>query len=475
MSNEKKFYINGYWVDPVQSTQTIPVINPATEQEVGRIAAGSPADVDVAVQSAHRAFDGFSRSSKEERVELLKRVIAVYERRMLEIAAAITMEMGAPKNLSESAQAMIGLIHLQTALDVLEGYSFEEKMGTTRVLKEPIGVCALIAPWNWPMNQAVCKIAPALAAGCTMILKPSQLSPLSALILAEIMDEAAVPPGVFNLINGTGSVIGESLSSHPQVDMVSFTGSTGVGAGVACAASGTIKRVSLELGGKSANILLDDVNLEETVSMGVYLCMHNSGQTCIAPTRMLIPESMYEAAIEIAAQTADSIVIGDPQSPDTFMGPVSGKNQFETVSHYIEIGLSEGARLIAGGLGRPQGLDQGFYIKPTVFAGVNNSMRIAQEEIFGPVICMIPYKNEEEAIAIANDSAFGLSGYVQSASIDRARDVAKRMRTGMVHLNGAELDPVAPFGGYKQSGNGREWGRYGLEDYLETKSIMGFE
>ncbi len=461
--------------DPVESTQTIPVINPATEQEASRIASGSAADINAAVRAARRAFDGFSRSSKEDRIELLKRVIAVYERRMPDIAAAITIEMGAPKTVSETAQAPIGLIHLQTELAVLGNYCFEEKFGTTRVLKEPVGVCALIAPWNWPMNQALCKVAPALAAGCTMVLKPSQIAPLSALILAEVMDEAGVPAGVFNLVNGAGSKIGEAMSSHPQVDMVSFTGSTVVGAGVARAASSSVKRVSQELGGKSANILLDDVDLENTVTMGVYGCMHNSGQTCTAPTRMLVPQSMYEKAVEIAAKAAGSIIVGDPQSPDTFMGPVAGKNQFETVSSYIEIGLSEGARVVAGGLGRPESLDRGFYIRPTVFAKVGNSMRIAQEEIFGPVLCLIPYRSEEEAVSIANDSAFGLAGYVQSADLERARNVAKRMRTGMVHLNGAQVDPAAPFGGYKQSGNGREWGRYGLEDYLETKSVMGFE
>lgn len=474
MGNELKFYIDGKWVDPVEPGKTIAVINPATEQEITKIAAGTAADVDAAVRVAHRAFESFSQTTREYRIELLAKMIAAYERRMPDIAAAITLEMGAPKALSEALQAPIGLYHLSTTLEVLKNYKFEEQAGTSYIVKEPIGVCAMIAPWNWPMNQVLCKVAPALAAGCTMVLKPSQLSPLSALIFAEIVHEAGVPAGVFNMINGAGSAIGEAMAKHPLVDMVSITGSTTAGAAVAHAAADSIKRVSQELGGKSANILLDDVDLEAAVTEGVQSCMRNSGQTCTAPTRMLVPESLYQKAVAIAAKAAQEVAVGDPNAATTFMGPVSGKKQFDTVARYIDIGISEGAKVIAGGLGRPQGLEQGFYVKPTVFADVTNDMRIAQEEIFGPVLVMIPYKTEDEAVAIANASDFGLSGYVQSSNIERARKVAKRMRTGMVCLNGAGPDLGAPFGGYKQSGNGREWGKYGLEDYLETKAVMGF-
>jgi aldehyde dehydrogenase (NAD+) len=474
MGNELKFYIDGKWVDPVDPGKTISVVNPATEQEITKIAAGTAADVDAAVRVAHRAFQTFSQTSREERVALLAKITAIYERRMPEIAAAITQEMGAPAALSNALQAPIGLYHLSTTLEVLKNYKFEETAGTSHIVKEPIGVCAMIAPWNWPMNQVLCKVAPALAAGCTMVLKPSQLSPLSALIFAEILHEAGVPAGVFNMINGAGSAIGEAMAKHPLVDMVSITGSTGAGAAVAHAAADSIKRVSQELGGKSANILLDDVDLEAAVTEGVQSCMRNSGQTCTAPTRMLVPATLYEKAMQIAAKAADAVVVGDPNKADTFMGPVAGKKQFETVTRYIDIGLSEGAKLLAGGLGKPQGLEQGFYVKPTVFGNVNNDMRIAQEEVFGPVLVLIPYKDEDEAIAIANASDFGLSGYVQSGSLERARKVAKRMRTGMVCLNGAGPDLAAPFGGFKQSGNGREWGKYGLEDYLETKAVMGF-
>jgi aldehyde dehydrogenase (NAD+) len=474
MGNELKFYIDGKWVDPVEPGKTISVVNPATEQEITKIAAGTAADVDAAVKAAHRAFQSFSQTSREERVALLAKITAIYERRMPEIAAAITQEMGAPATLSNALQAPIGLYHLSTTLEVLKNYKFEETAGTSHIVKEPIGVCAMIAPWNWPMNQVLCKVAPALAAGCTMVLKPSQLSPLSALIFAEILHEAGVPAGVFNMINGAGSAIGEAMAKHPLVDMVSITGSTSAGAAVAHAAADSIKRVSQELGGKSANILLDDVDLEAAVTEGVQSCMRNSGQTCTAPTRMLVPAALYDKAMQIAAKAAEAVVVGDPNDANTFMGPVAGKKQFETVNRYIDIGLSEGAKLLAGGLGKPQGLEQGFYVKPTVFGNVNNDMRIAQEEVFGPVLVLIPYKDENEAVAIANASDFGLSGYVQSASIERARGVARRMRTGMVCLNGAGPDLAAPFGGFKQSGNGREWGKYGLEDYLETKAVMGF-
>jgi aldehyde dehydrogenase (NAD+) len=474
VGNEAKFYVDGSWVDPVEPGGTIAVIDPATEEEVACVAAGTVADVDAAVQAAHRAFAGYSRTTREERLALLTDFLAAYKRRLPEIAAAMTSEVGIPKTFSERVQARIGEWHLETALKVLAEYVFEEDRGTTRIIREPIGVCSLISPWNWPMNQVMVKVAPALAAGCTMVLKPSQLSPLSALILAEAIDEAGVPAGVFNLINGAGSILGGAMASHPLVDMVSVTASTEVGAAVAAAAAGSIKRVSQELGGKSANILLDDVNVERVVTGGVKACMRNSGQSCNAPTRMLIPDSLYEEAVAIAARVADGLLVGDPQSPETFMGPVAGKKQYETVRRYIEIGMAEGARVAAGGLGRPAGLELGYYVKPTIFADVSNDMRIAREEIFGPVLCLIPFKDDEEAVAIANDSDFGLSGYVHSADLERARRVARRLRTGMVHLNGANTDLGAPFGGYKKSGNGREWGRFGLEDYLEVKAVMGY-
>ena len=474
MGNEGKFYIGGRWVEPAGTGADIIVVNPATEEVVGRVAAGSAADVDAAVSSAHLAFDSFSRTTREERLALLGRVLAAYKRRSLEIAAAMTTEVGIPKKFSERVQARIGEWHLETAIKVLSDYQFEEEWGATRIIREPIGVCAMLAPWNWPMNQIMVKVAPALAAGCTMVLKPSQLSPLSALLFAEAVDEAGVPAGVFNLVNGVGSTLGGTLAGHPLVDMVSVTASTEVGAAVAREAAGTIKRVSQELGGKSANILLDDHNLDENVTGGLKACMRNSGQSCNAPTRMLVHESFYEEAVAIAARVADGLLVGDPRSTETFMGPVAGKKQFDTVRGYIETGIAEGARLAAGGLDRPLGLDRGYYVRPTVFADVRNDMRIAQEEIFGPVLCVISYRDEEEAIAVANASRYGLSGYVHSADLERARRVARRMRTGMVHVNGANTDMAAPFGGYKQSGNGREWGRFGLEEYLEVKAVMGY-
>ena len=474
MGNEAKFYIDGRWVDPVEPGDHIVVVDPSTEEEVARVARASRADVDAAVQAAHRAFASYSQTSREERLALLRRLLEVYRLRLPEISAAMTTEVGIPKTFSERVQASIGERHLETAIKVLEDYRFEEEWGTTQIMREPIGVCALISPWNWPMNQVIVKVAPALAAGCTMVLKPSQLSPLATLLLAEAVDEAGVPAGVFNLINGPGSSLGGLLASHPLVDMVSVTSSTAVGAAVAIEAAGTIKRVSQELGGKSAYIVFEDVDLEKVVAGGVRGCMRNSGQSCNAPTRMLVAEQVYDEAVAIAARAADELVVGDPRDPDTFMGPVAGKKQYETVRGYIQAGLAEGARLVTGGPERPAGLEKGYYVKPTIFADVGNHMRIAREEIFGPVLCMIPFKDEEDAVAIANDSDFGLSGYVSSADLERARRVARRLRTGMVHLNGASPDMNAPFGGYKMSGNGREWGRFGLEDFLEVKAVMGY-
>ncbi len=474
MGNETKLYIDGRWVDPVQPGHRLSVVNPATEEVVAEVAAGTEADIDAAVQAAHRAFLGFSRSSREDRLALLEGLLEAYKRRLPEIAAAMTTEVGIPRSFSEKVQARIGEWHLETDIKVLRDYPFEEEWGTTQIVREPVGVCSLISPWNWPMNQVVVKVGPALAAGCTMVLKPSQYSPLSTLLFAEAVHEAGIPAGVFNLVNGTGAALGDALASHPLVDMVSVTASTEVGAAVARAAAGSVKRVSQELGGKSAYIVFDDVDLQKVVGAGVRNCMRNSGQSCNAPTRMLVQRTVYEQAVDIAARTADELRVGDPQDPDTFMGPVAGKKQYETVTGYIRAGSAEGARLVAGGPDRPQGLDRGYYVKPTVFADVTNDMRIAREEIFGPVLVIIPFEDEDEVAAVANDSDYGLSGYVSSGDIERARRVAKRMRTGMVHLNGASTDMAAPFGGYKKSGNGREWGRFGLEDFLEVKAIMGY-
>jgi len=474
VGNETKLYIDGRWVDPVEPGHRLSVVNPATEEVIAEVAAGTEADIDAAVQAAHRAFPSFSSSSREDRLALLEGLLEAYRRRLPEIAAAMTAEVGIPRSFSEKVQARIGEWHLETDINVLRDYQFEQEWGTTQIVREPVGVCSLVSPWNWPMNQVVVKVGPALAAGCTMVLKPSQYSPLSTLLFAEAVHEAGIPAGVFNLVNGAGAALGDALASHPLVDMVSVTASTEVGAAVARAAAGSVKRVSQELGGKSAYIVFDDVDLQKVVGAGVRNCMRNSGQSCNAPTRMLVQRTVYEQAVDIAARTADELRVGDPQDPDTFMGPVAGKKQYETVTGYIRAGSAEGARLVAGGPDRPQGLDRGYYVKPTVFADVTNDMRIAREEIFGPVLVIIPFEDEDEVAAVANDSDYGLSGYVSSGDIERARRVAKRMRTGMVHLNGASTDMAAPFGGYKKSGNGREWGRFGLEDFLEVKAIMGY-
>lgn len=474
MSHESQFYIDGRWVDPVEPGRWISVINPATEEEVGKVASGSEADIDAAVDAAHLAFESFSQTSRSDRLLLLESLLAVYRGRITEIAEAMTKEVGIPKTFSEGVQARIGERHLQTAASVLADYQFEEEWNTTHIVREPIGVCGLISPWNWPMNQIMVKVAPALAAGCTMVLKPSQYSPLSSLLMAEAVEEAGIPAGVFNMVNGPGATLGSALAAHPLVDMVSITGSTEAGASVARAAASTIKRVSQELGGKSAYIVFEDVDLQKVVAGGVRACMRNSGQSCNAPTRMLVSMRVYEAAVELAAETAASLSVGDPTYPDTFMGPVAGKKQYDTVIGYIKSGISQGARLVTGGVQRPDGLERGYYIRPTIFADVNNGMQIAREEIFGPVLCMIPFKNEEDAISIANDSRFGLSGYVSSQDLERARRVARRLRTGMVHLNGVSTDLYAPFGGYKMSGNGREWGRFGIDEFVEVKAIMGY-
>jgi aldehyde dehydrogenase (NAD+) len=474
VGNESRFYIDGRWVDPIHPGNEIIVVDPATEEEVACVAAASAADVESAVQAAHRAFPAYAQTTREERLELLTALREAYKKRIPQLAEAMMTEVGIPRGLAERGQVLAGARHLKEAIDALRDYRLEEDWGTTRIRREPVGVCALLAPWNWPMNQVACKVGPALAAGCTMVLKPSQLSPLSALVFAEAVDEAGYPAGVFNMVNGAGAALGDTFATHPLVDMISLTGSTAVGGVVGAAAAPSIKRVSLELGGKSANLVFEDVDVARAVSRGVHECMHNSGQSCNAPTRMLVAQQIYDEALEVAACSADELVVGDPRDAATFMGPVAGRKQYETVRGYIQSGIDEGARLVAGGLERPDGLDKGFFVRPTVFADVTPEMRIFREEIFGPVLTMTPFRDEDHAVELANASDYGLSGYVQSADLERARRVATRMRTGMVHLNGAPTDASAPFGGYKHSGNGREWGRFGLEEYLEVKSIMGY-
>jgi aldehyde dehydrogenase (NAD+) len=474
MKDCRKFYIDGKWVDPLKAHDSV-VINPATEESIATISLGSAADVDRAVAAAKRAFDSYSETSLQERLELLRRIVEVYQSKMEEMAATISQEMGAPISLSRKAQAPAGLAHLLETVKVLENFKFEELKGSTLMRKEPIGVCGLITPWNWPMNQIACKVAPALAAGCTMVLKPSEIAPLSGYLFAQILHEAAVPPGVFNLVNGDGPTVGAAMSSHRDVAMVSFTGSTRAGVAVAMAAAPTVKRVTQELGGKSANIVLDDADFEKTVKQGVQECMRNTGQSCNAPTRMLVPRAKMAEVILAARQAAENIKAGNPLAEDTGLGPLASKAQFDKVQGLINKGVEEGAKLIAGGPGRPEGISQGYFVKPTVFADVRNDMTIARDEIFGPVLCIIPYDDEDDAVRIANDTPYGLSGFVTSGDRERARKVAKRIRSGNVHINGARVDFGGCFGGYKQSGNGREWGEAGLEEFLELKAIFGYE
>lgn len=472
MSRLDRFYIDGAWVEP-RSTAVTSLVDPASEAVIGQVALGSEADVDRAVTAARAAFPGFAAMETAERIQLLERIAEIYRRRMGEMAHAISLEMGAPIRLATKAQAPAGLAHILEAANVLRRYNRDEMIGKTLVTREPIGVCALITPWNWPMNQIACKVAPALAAGCTMVLKPSEFAPLSAPLFAEILDEAGVPAGVFNLVNGTGTVVGAALSRHPDIDMISFTGSNRAGALVAKAAADSAKRVHQELGGKSPNLLLDDVDFAKAVPAAVRACFLNSGQSCNAPTRLLVPRTRLAEIEALARAEAESLMVGSPLHESSFMGPVVSARQFERIQALIEAGIAEGAKLLCGGVGRPEHLATGFYVKPTIFSGVDNAMSIAQEEIFGPVLCIITYENEEEAIAIANDTPYGLSSYVSSADPQRARRVARQLRAGMVHINGAFADFAAPFGGYKASGNGPEWGRHGVESYLEVKSIFG--
>jgi len=474
MRDMLQFYIDGQWVDPL-TPNPFDVINPATEEVCGRISLGSAADVDKAVAAANRAAESFAATSRDDRIALLQSILDVFARRHDEVATAIMEEMGAPWGLAKHAQAASGLQHIATARKALESYEFEERHGTTLIVKEPIGPCALITPWNWPMNQITVKVAPALAAGCTMVLKPSEIAPFDAVIFAEILHEAGVPAGVFNLVNGDGPVVGAALSSHPDIAMVSFTGSTRAGIAVAQNAAPGVKRVAQELGGKSANIILEDADFEKAVSRGAADCFENTGQSCDAPTRMLVPNERIAEVAEIAARVAAEKVVGDPQKKGTNIGPVVSELQWNKIQGLIQQGIDEGATLVAGGTGRPDGLQKGFFVKPTVFSDVSNDMTIAREEIFGPVLSIIPYGDENEAVRIANDTPYGLSGYVSSGNLERARKVASRLRTGMVHINGAPLDAMAPFGGYKHSGNGREWGAHGIDEFLEVKSVYGYE
>jgi aldehyde dehydrogenase (NAD+) len=473
MLNKLQFYIDGKWVDPV-TPKTLDVINPANEEAFARISLGAAADVDKAVAAARRAFETFSRTTKEERLALMAKIVEVYQKHYGEIVEAISTEMGAPLGLSKNAQAAMGIAHFSQAMNVLKDFNFETVKGSTAIVYEPVGVIGMITPWNWPINQIACKVAPAIAAGCTMVLKPSEIAPMNALLFAQVMDEAGVPPGVFNLINGDGPGVGEAMSAHPGIDMMSFTGSTRAGIAVAKAAADTVKRVAQELGGKSANIVLDDADLKKAVVSGVMNMFSNSGQSCNAPSRMFVPRAKHDEAAGIAKVAAERAKVGDPFADGTTMGPVVSETQYNKIQGLIQKGIDEGATLVTGGLGRPEGLNRGYYVRPTVFANVTNDMTIAREEIFGPVLAMLPYDTEEEAIRQANDTVYGLSGYVQSGDIEHARKVASQLRTGNVHLNGAGIDLNAPFGGYKQSGTGREWGEFGFEEFLEIKAVLGY-
>jgi len=471
MREHLQFYIGGQWVDPF-SPHAIQVINPATEQVCGHVSLASAADVDRAVQAARGAFESWSQTSREERLALFGRLIAEYQKRMPDLAAAVTEEMGAPAQLSERAQVPVGLMHLVTAMEVLKTYEFEKPRGTTLLAREPIGVCGFITPWNWPLNQIAAKVAPALATGCTMVLKPSEISPFSAVIWTEILDAAGVPAGVFNLVQGDGPTTGAAIASHPDVDMVSFTGSTRAGIEVARAAAPTVKRVHQELGGKSPNIVLDDADVARAVTACVRSVMNNSGQSCNAPTRLLVPRDRMADAEEAARAAAEKTSVGDPNG-EAHIGPVVSKAQWDKIQGLIQAGVDEGATLVTGGTGRPQGLEHGWYVRPTIFSNVNNDMRVAREEIFGPVLCILPYDSEAEAIRIGNDTPYGLAAYVQSGDPARARRVASRLRAGQVNINNASPDPMAPFGGFKQSGNGREWGEEAFGEFLETKAVLG--
>ncbi|MGQ3016006.1 aldehyde dehydrogenase family protein [Phenylobacterium sp.] len=466
-----KLYIGGQWVEPV-SLKTLDVINPANEEVVGKIALGGEADVDKAVKAARRAFATWSQTSREERLDVMQRVLAEYQKRFGDLATAVTEEMGAPASLAQRAQVPSGMGHLATAIGILKDFKFEEDRGSTMIVKEPIGVCSFITPWNWPLNQIMCKVAPALATGCTMVLKPSEVAPFTGQIFAEIMHEAGVPAGVFNLVHGDGLGVGVPLSTHPEVDMVSFTGSTRAGIEVAKNAAPTVKRVHQELGGKSPNIVLDDEVFAKSVAGGVRQIMTNSGQSCNAPTRMLVPTKRMDEAIAAAKEAAAQVTVGDPTG-NAMLGPVVSKTQWDKIQGLIQKGIDEGATLVAGGTGRPEGLDKGYYVQPTVFANVTPDMTISREEIFGPVLSILGYEDLDQAIAIGNDTEYGLAAYVNGADLAKAREVASKLRAGQVSINGAS-DMTAPFGGFKMSGNGREWGDFAFHEFLEVKAVMGY-
>ncbi len=471
MRDYLKFYIDGQWVDPV-TPRTVEVENPATEGVAGHISFGSAADVDKAVKAARRAFASWSQSSRAERLDLFQAIMAEYQKRQGDLAAAITEEMGAPTSLANGFQVGLGSGHLATAIEILKNFKFDELQGSTMIAREPIGVCGLITPWNWPLNQIAVKVYPALATGCTMILKPSEVSPFSGHIFAEILHAAGVPAGVFNLIQGDGPGVGAAMSGHPDIDMISFTGSTRAGVEIARNAAPTVKRVSQELGGKSGNIILDDAAFAANVGGGVASMMGNSGQTCSAPSRMLVPGTRMDEAITVAREAASQVTVGDPNG-NAAIGPVVSRAQFDKIQTLIQKGIDEGATLVTGGPGRPEGLDKGYFVQPTVFANVTNDMAIAREEIFGPVLTILGYDSVDDAVEIANDTEYGLAGYVAGADLDQCRSVARRLRAGSVGINGG-FDFAAPFGGYKKSGNGREWGEFGFHEYLEVKAMMGY-
>jgi len=476
MIDTKKFYINGAWVAPMSGTD-MDVIDPSTEQVCATISIGGQADTDAAVAAAKAAFDGWSQTPKIERMGLLKNLLDVYKTRAAEMGQAISQEMGAPIDMANASQVGTGIWHTSILLQELKNFEFERALNDNapndKIIYEPIGVCALITPWNWPMNQITLKAIAAMAAGCTMVLKPSEIAPLSSLVFADMVHEAGIPAGVFNMINGDGVGVGSQLTGHPDVDMVSFTGSTRAGALISKNAADSVKRVALELGGKGANIVFADAD-DKAIIRGVRHCFNNTGQSCNAPTRMLVERSIYDQAVETAIQVAAKTQVGRASESGNHIGPVVSELQFNKIQGLIKVGIDEGARVIAGGLGKPEGLDTGYFVKPTIFADVNNDMQIAREEVFGPVLCMIPFDTEEEAIAIANDTVYGLTNYVQTQDGARANRVARRLRSGMVEMNGTSRAAGAPFGGYKQSGNGREGGVWGLEDFLEVKSISGW-
>ncbi|MCF8588438.1 aldehyde dehydrogenase family protein [Gordonia liuliyuniae] len=473
MPDLNQFYIDGQWVAPARGSGTLDVINPATEKAAGTVAIGGSADVDAAVAAARRAFDSWSQTTVDERVAVIGAVIAEYQKRADDLAAAVTEEMGAPAGLAAAAHVPLGLAHLATAAEALKTFSFAEDRGTSRIVKEPIGVCGFITPWNWPLNQVMCKVAPALATGCTMVLKPSEVAPFSSAIVAEIFDAAGVPAGVFNLVNGDGPGVGTALASHPDIDLISFTGSTRAGIEVAKNAAPTVKRVAQELGGKSPNILLDDASLAANVAAGVSTMMLNSGQSCNAPSRMIVPAARLDEVQAAIEQAAAAITVGDPNTK-VQLGPVVSEVQFDKIQGLIERAVDDGATPVVGGPGRPDGLDTGYYVKPTVFTGVTNDMEIAQTEVFGPVLVVIGYDDVDEAVAIGNDTEYGLAGYVSGEDVDEVRRIGSKLRAGSISLNSASPDPSAPFGGYKRSGNGREWSDYAFDEFLEVKSLLGF-